>query len=373
MKKRKKKPPKKHSDDLSLDLGLSVMGSLKIPAEANKEVSKPHPVPSKKKEPISRYRILREIDRDDDSATYLAFDKDLNRKIALKIAVQSGSDPINVIKHLDQAQVAGQLEHQNIVPVHNLGATQKGEPFYTMRHVRGKSLAQVLRALKHRSAKATTEYSQNRLLQVLMQVCWAIEYAHQNSVSHQSLTPDTIMLGEYGEVTVIGWDRARVVSNQENQAAQQSDIHAFGAILQECLDLQPSPISEELERICSQALNRAPDDRFNSAREVGTAIQRYLELEKEQELRSLRAEELLAKGKKLSRQYEVAHRRLHGVERRAETLKRKYKTFDSYEKKKPYHQAVEKAETLRIEAMDVFNRTTNILTFAPLGFESRMS
>ena len=87
----------------------------------------------------SRYRVLERLGHDRRATTFLAYDQDLNRKVALKLA-RSGCRDVTR-GHTREAQTSGRLEHQNIVPVHDIGATDGGRVYYAMRYVEGVPLA----------------------------------------------------------------------------------------------------------------------------------------------------------------------------------------------------------------------------------------
>ena len=99
-----------------------------------------------------------------------------------------------------------QLQHPGIVPVHQVGKLADGRPFYTMKRVRGETLADVL---KLRGAQSVD------LLGVLGQfrrVCEAMAYAHAQNVLHRDLKPANVMVGDYGEVLLMDWGLAKVLS-----------------------------------------------------------------------------------------------------------------------------------------------------------------
>ena len=237
-----------------------------------------------------RYLIENEIARGGMGAVLRAVDCDIRREVAVKYLL----DQTNVAKKarfVEEAQITGQLEHPNIVPIHELGVDGRQRLFFSMKMVKGRSLAQVLDELRQRPA-AERDYSLPKLLTVLVGVCNALAYAHSRGVVHRDLKPANIMLGDFGEVYVMDWGLAKVVgreaadatvasmslppgaqvlTNRElepdltqegsilgtpvymppEQAAgkladvdQRSDVYALGAILYELLALQP-PISRE--------------------------------------------------------------------------------------------------------------------------------
>ena len=93
-----------------------------------------------------RYEVLELLGRGGMGEVYLAYDQDIRRKVALKLVRTDHTQ--QAARFIEEAQVMGQLEHPNIVPVYDIGATKKGKFYYTMRVVRGRTLASVLKALR---------------------------------------------------------------------------------------------------------------------------------------------------------------------------------------------------------------------------------
>ena len=149
-----------------------------------------------------------EIARGGMGAILRAEDRDIRRQVAMKVMLDA-SDEKSVARFLEEAQVTGQLEHPNIVPVHGLGKDSQGRPFFTMKLVKGRSLADVLKALRGEPEKAK-EYTLARLLGIFTNVCNAIAFAHSKGVVHRDLKPANIMLGAFGECLVMDWGLAKV-------------------------------------------------------------------------------------------------------------------------------------------------------------------
>lgn len=149
---------------------------------------------------------------------WLARDGDLNREVALKeLKPQFASNRDATRRMLKEAQVTGQLEHPNIVPVYEL-ATRDGDeqPYYTMRFVRGQTLRdEIARYHVKRRAKLLDPLELPRLLGAFVCVCNAIAYAHSRGVLHRDLKPENVALGSFGEVVVLDWGLAKVVGEPE--------------------------------------------------------------------------------------------------------------------------------------------------------------
>ena len=151
---------------------------------------------------------------------WVARDEELHREVALKELQQSfADDPDKRQRFVVEAEVTGALEHPGIVPVYGLGHYSSGRPFYAMRFVRGDSLKEAIArfhdpdAAHHSSSERALEL--RKLLGRFVDVCQAIEYAHNRGVLHRDLKPGNIMLGKYGETLVIDWGLAKAMAAPE--------------------------------------------------------------------------------------------------------------------------------------------------------------
>ncbi|MBY0528118.1 MAG: protein kinase [Gemmataceae bacterium] len=159
-----------------------------------------------------RYRVAGEIARGGMGKVVRAVDCDLRREVAVKYMLDQ-TDAEQQSRFVEEAQITGQLEHPNIVPVHELGVDAQKRLFFAMRMVKGRSLAGVLDALRNNPAVAEKEYSLGRLLGVFVNVCHALAYAHSRGIVHRDLKPANVMLGDFGEVYVMDWGLAKVLSS----------------------------------------------------------------------------------------------------------------------------------------------------------------
>jgi serine/threonine-protein kinase len=153
---------------------------------------------------------------------WLARDASLGRDVALKeLRPERAGQPVVWGRFLREAQVTGQLEHPGIVPVYDLGRRPDDDaPFYTMRFVRGRTLAEAAQAYHQRRRRgAAGPLELRELLTALVGVCHAVAYAHSRGVLHRDLKPQNVVLGDYGEVMVLDWGLAKVAGEAEGEAA----------------------------------------------------------------------------------------------------------------------------------------------------------
>jgi serine/threonine protein kinase len=155
---------------------------------------------------------------------WLARDLDLGRDVALKeLRPERRDHPAARARFLEEARVTGQLEHPGIVPVHELACPADGQPFYTMRMVRGRTLAEAIKDYhRKRQAAEAGPLDLHSLLRSFVAVCQAVAYAHSRGVLHRDLKPSNVVLGDYGEVMVLDWGLARLLSRDGHQAKEEA-------------------------------------------------------------------------------------------------------------------------------------------------------
>ncbi len=174
----------------------------------------PLPVESSgfRRDTFGRYRSATKIARGGMGEILGALDPLLLRPVAIKV-LPAGVDrsDYHARKFLAEAQITGQLEHPNIVPIHELGSTGDGEAFFSMKFVRGRSLAEEIQEIADLPSERA-DRSRRPLLEALLKVCDAVAYAHSRGVVHRDLKPSNIMLGEFGEVLVMDWGIAKVLA-----------------------------------------------------------------------------------------------------------------------------------------------------------------
>ncbi|MGE0432592.1 MAG: serine/threonine-protein kinase, partial [Planctomycetota bacterium] len=156
---------------------------------------------------LGRYHVRGELGRGGMGAVLRAFDRDIRREVAVKVMLPGTGDRVARARFLTEGQVTGQLEHPNIVPVHELGLDADGRMFIAMRLVRGRSLRQVLKA----AAADPGTFPLVQRLDVFRKVCDAVAFAHSRGVIHRDLKPDNVMVGHFGEVQVMDWGLARLL------------------------------------------------------------------------------------------------------------------------------------------------------------------
>jgi WD40 repeat protein/NTP pyrophosphatase (non-canonical NTP hydrolase) len=135
-------------------------------------------------------------------ARELAFDRDVAVKL---LKPKYPADSPAARRFVDEARITGQLQHPAIPPVHHIGTLPDGRPFLAMKLIKGDTLADRL--------DAADPAERLRLVPAFAQVCQAVAYAHSRKVLHRDLKPSNVMVGAFGEVLVMDWGMAKVLTD----------------------------------------------------------------------------------------------------------------------------------------------------------------
>ncbi|MGB0648397.1 MAG: serine/threonine protein kinase, partial [Bradymonadia bacterium] len=279
---------------------------------------------------IDSYELGNEIARGGMGKVIDATDVNLERPVAVKILLseQSKSNAWQS-RFIQEAQVTGQLQHPNIIPVYSLGNTQDGQLYFSMKKVEGITLHDVFKNLRAEDPATTARFTMSKLLQTFQMVCMAVAYAHSRAVIHRDIKPSNIMIGEFGEVFLMDWGLAKILEKNPEEGrrrvksvrdetsrmttrqgeaigtpgymspelalgqlhlvGEQSDVYALGAILYEILTLRRPYAGKDIRTIVQRMLRTAVIPA--SQRTPGRNIPEHLEqitsrcLERDQTLR----------------------------------------------------------------------------------------
>jgi len=270
-----------------------------------------------------------ELGRGAMGVVHLARQGPLRRDVAVKTLLDESVGAEERLQMLCEARVTGALEHPNVVPVYMLGGDETGAPVIVMKRITGTPWSELLAdpaMLRER------EHVLDPLvwhLEVLIQVCNALHYAHDKQIIHRDLKSENVMIGEFGEVSVLDWGLA--VSLQEDndlglphasqidsvagtptymapeavavlsdQIGVATDVYTLGAVLHEivtgetrhdgdtmtdvllaALASEPYDYGESVDKqladICNRATAVDPAERFASADDFRLAIDAYLQ------------------------------------------------------------------------------------------------
>ncbi len=177
---------------------------------------------------------------------YRAADPSLGRDLAVKVMkADLQRNPTAERRFLREARVTSSLQHPGIIAVHNLGRLADGRLHYTMRLVRGDTFADILRN------KAGKPEYWPELLTIFVKVCQAVAYAHSKRVIHRDLKPANVMVGRFGEVQLMDWGLAKLLTTADGATPPDGSGDAVGT------------------RIHTEAAD-TPVERTRMGREMGT-------------------------------------------------------------------------------------------------------
>jgi serine/threonine protein kinase/tetratricopeptide (TPR) repeat protein len=154
--------------------------------------------------PSDRYRVLSEIARGGMGVVLRAYDVSFGRLLAIKLLLPHKEPrPGDERRLLEEARITGQLQHPGIPPVYEVGRLPDGRPFFSMKLIEGRTLADLF------AERPTSHTDQPRFLKAFEQIAQTLAYAHAQGVMHRDLKPSNIMVGAFGEVQVMDWGLAK--------------------------------------------------------------------------------------------------------------------------------------------------------------------
>jgi serine/threonine-protein kinase len=130
----------------------------------------------------------------------------LMRVSAVKVLLPHlAQQPGAIERFLREAQIMAQLDHPNIVPVHELGIDLRGHRYFTMKKVDGRTLADWIEEV---GRPAGDPQVLDGMLEAFLKVCDAVSFAHSRGVIHRDIKPDNVMVGTFGQVYLMDWGLA---------------------------------------------------------------------------------------------------------------------------------------------------------------------
>lgn len=264
-----------------------------------------------------KYEVISEIGRGGMGVVYVALDRNLKRKVAIKVLPEQFNIRAEVVTRFKrEARAMASLDHPNIVPVYAIGRQGKLH-YFVMKYLEGSTVRQRLTQQSHAGQPGIPL---DEALEVLIQTCAALSHAHERGLIHRDVKPGNIMRSPSGQVTIMDFGIVKerypgeglthtglVLGTPEYIAPEQaqglaatpaSDLYSLGIVGYEMLVGEPpffagTPfnivmrhineppasirargVSSSVERVIFQALAKAPEDRFKSAEEMRLALER---------------------------------------------------------------------------------------------------
>ncbi|MFP4600191.1 MAG: protein kinase domain-containing protein [Persicimonas sp.] len=264
---------------------------------------------------------------------------------------------------LEEGWITGRLQHPNIVPIYTLGHDDDDHPAIVMKLVEGATLAELLEDFDKLPEAFAAESQLESHIHILIQVCNALSYTHDQGFIHRDIKPSNIIVGQYGEVYLLDWGIAvQVGASQEdaaggvsaNRAAEgtpaymapemaapsfadlswHTDIFLLGACLHKILTgeeinegqnyfqvlrsayvCEPPEydfgVPEELARIATKAMARQPEDRYGSVVEFRKALRDFLDSQSSWRLAEVARSKLVGLQQKVAADEQVSRSELY--------------------------------------------------------------
>ena len=160
---------------------------------------------SKNAHPSLRYAYFKTIAKGGKSLIQSCKDLHLGRVVCYKsLRSEFANDPIEQKRLLREARISAMLQHPNTMPTYELGRDRQGHYYFTMKLVHGYTFREIINYRER--------YDLTQLMDILIQVAYALEYAHTHGVVHRDIKPENILVGPFGEVLLLDWGLAKVRS-----------------------------------------------------------------------------------------------------------------------------------------------------------------
>ena len=266
---------------------------------------------------IGKYKITSILGKGAMGIVYRALDPDINREVAIKtirfdLVSEEGDREEMMERFMREAQAAGKLTHSNIITIYDVGR-EKDMTYIVMQLIEGKSLQKVISSGEKISTK--------EVIQLMDQLCKALDYAHDNGIIHRDIKPANILLDKEGKPFIVDFGVARLETSTLTEAGttlgtpsymspeqvmgkkvdRRSDIFSLGSILYELLtgkrafqaqsittviykiiNEEPVALTEVkrglpvgFERIVCKALAKDPKGRYQNCAELATDLHNF--------------------------------------------------------------------------------------------------
>ena len=223
-------------------------------------------------EKIGKYNIIEMLGKGAMGVVYKAQDPDIDREVAIKTIrfdISDGQDEEMLGRFIREAQAAGKLDHTNIATIYDVGR-EKDLTYIVMQYIKGQSLQQLIAKKKKFSPKEINE--------IMIPLCQALEYAHQNGIVHRDIKPANILIDQNGKPNVVDFGVARVETSTLTQSGMtvgtpsymspeqitgkrvdnRADIFSLGVILYELAAGQRPFSGGNVSTLMYKIVNEAP-------------------------------------------------------------------------------------------------------------------
>ena len=165
----------------------------------------------------NKYIIQKKLRAGGMGEVYYVYDRDFQRFSAMKVILPELKHDSRVIdSFITEAKVTAQMEHPNIIPVHDLGFLPGQGIYFTMKLMKGEPLNHILQKIEIGDPECVKKYDLYMLLSAFRKVCDAVAFAHSKKILHRDIKPHNIMVGDYGEVLLMDWGLSKRIGDDEH-------------------------------------------------------------------------------------------------------------------------------------------------------------
>lgn len=179
-------------------------------------------LPKHVKNGFMRYSEFQPLTQGGEAMLQTCFDENLGRTVVMKTLLpQLANLEVYRKRFLREARVTAQIPHPATVPVYEISRDREGNVYFTMKKLNGRDLCDILDRISEGDDETQAKYPLDQLLNILIHVGQCLAYAHTMGVVHRDLKPANIMVGEYGEITLLDWGLAKVWDMEDNDEIEQ--------------------------------------------------------------------------------------------------------------------------------------------------------
>ena len=171
----------------------------------------------------ARYEKIKDLGKGGMGEVSLVRDNDIGRTVALKrLYKPPTNDQSSLLRFISEVRTVGQLEHPNIVPIHDVGLDENGNYYFVMKFVDGETLEHIIQKLAEGDPNYHDRYPVDVRLEIFMGLLRALQYAHDQGIVHRDVKPANVMVGRYGEVVLMDFGVAKQIRGSERLPEQPS-------------------------------------------------------------------------------------------------------------------------------------------------------
>ncbi len=178
--------------------------------------------------PAKRYSVNTKLNQGGMKAIWKVDDHRTARKVAMALIQDSKiASKEDIDSFLYEARLTANLQHPNIIPIYDIALDENGNPYFTMKALKGETLGEIIKKLRNNNSAYADRYTPSRLLAIFLKVCNAINYAHTKGVIHLDLKPSNINIGDFGEVHVLDWGLSTLITHLNEYDGEPTSWHSM--------------------------------------------------------------------------------------------------------------------------------------------------